>query len=104
MANNQLKAFERMLTGDAKKTVKAMRAELDELKKKAPPKYPVIHALADASQPTDMPVLVRGNPATPGPKVPRRFLTRPGRRSRRRSGRGAAGSSWPGPSPAPTTR
>ena len=49
VANNQLKAFERMLTGDAKKTVKAMQAELDELKKKAPPKYPVIHALADAS-------------------------------------------------------
>jgi hypothetical protein len=71
---NQLKAFERMLTGDAKTTVKAMRAEVDELKKKAPPKYPVIHTLADAT-PTDMPVLVRGNPATPGAKVPRRFLT-----------------------------
>ncbi len=70
---NQLKAFERMLEGDAKKTVKAMRAEVDELKKKAPPKYPVIHTLADAT-PTDMPVLVRGNPATPGAKVPRRFL------------------------------
>ena len=75
VTKDQLKAFERMLPGDAKKTVKAMRAELDELKKKAPPKYPVIHALADASQPTDMPVLVRGNPATPGAKVPRRFLT-----------------------------
>ena len=75
MANDQLKSFERMLQGDAKTTVKAMRAELDELKKKAPPKYPVIHALADASTPTDMPVLARGNPATPGPKVSRRFLT-----------------------------
>jgi mono/diheme cytochrome c family protein len=75
LANNQLKAFERTLTGDAKKTVKAMRAEVDELTKKAPPKYPVIHALADASTPTDMPVLVRGNPATPGAKVPRHFLT-----------------------------
>jgi mono/diheme cytochrome c family protein len=75
VANNQLKAFERMLTGDAKTKVKAMRAEVDELKKKAPPKYPVIHALADASTPTDMPVLVRGNAAAPGAKVPRRFLT-----------------------------
>jgi hypothetical protein len=75
VANNELKAFERMLTGDAKKTAKAMRAEVEELKKKAPPKYPVIHALADSSTPTDMPVLVRGNAATPGAKVPRRFLS-----------------------------
>ncbi len=75
VTKDQLKAFERMLAGDAKKTVKAMRAELDELKKKAPPKYPVIHALTDAARPTDMPVLPRGNPATPGAKVPRRFLT-----------------------------
>jgi mono/diheme cytochrome c family protein len=75
VATSELKAFERMLTGDAKKTVKAMRAELDELKKKAPPKYPVIHALAEASTATDMPVLVRGNPASAGAKVPRRFLS-----------------------------
>jgi mono/diheme cytochrome c family protein len=59
----------------AKAKVKALRAELAQLKKKAPPQYPVIHALTDASRPTDMPVLVRGNPATPGAKVPRRFLT-----------------------------
>ncbi len=45
------------------------------MKKKAPPKYPVIHSLVDASRATDMPVLVRGNAATPGAKVPRRFLT-----------------------------
>ncbi len=71
---SQLKAFERKLTGDAKKTVKAMRAELDDLNRKAPPKYPVIHALSDAPTPTDMPVLARGNPSTPGAKVPRHFL------------------------------
>ncbi len=59
----------------AKAKLKALRSELAELKKKALPKYPVIHALTDASRPTDMPVLVRGNPATPGAKVPRRFLT-----------------------------
>ncbi len=59
----------------AKAKAKALWAELAELKKKAPPKYPVIHTLTDASRPTDMPVLARGNPATPGAKVPRRFLT-----------------------------
>ena len=74
VANNQLKSFERMLTGDAKKTAKAMRAEVDELKKKAPARYAVIHALADSQTPTDMPVLTRGNPSTPGAKVPRHSL------------------------------
>ncbi len=72
---NQLRAFEKKLSGDAKAKVEAMRAELDRLKKSAPEKYPVIHALADASQPKEMPVLARGNPSTPGAKVPRRFLT-----------------------------
>ncbi|HZW33494.1 MAG TPA: DUF1553 domain-containing protein [Isosphaeraceae bacterium] len=75
VATDQLKAFERTLTGESQAKVKALRAELEVLKKKAPPKYPVIHTLVDASRPTDMPVLVRGNEKTPGAKVPRRFLT-----------------------------
>jgi hypothetical protein len=73
--NDQLKQLERTLAGEAKVKVKALRIALDELKKKAPPKYPVIHSLVDAAKPTDMPVLIRGNEKTPGPKVPRRFLT-----------------------------
>ena len=72
---NELKAFERMLPAESKAKLKALRVALEDQKKKAPPKYPVIHSLVDASQPTDMPVLVRGNAATPGAKVPRRFLT-----------------------------
>ncbi len=74
VAGGQLKAFERMLTGEAKRSIQAMRAELDQMKKKAPAKYPVIHALADASKPVDMPILARGNPKAPGAKVPRHFL------------------------------
>jgi mono/diheme cytochrome c family protein len=73
--NDQLKRFERMLTGEAKAKVKALRAAVDNLKTTAPPKYGVIHTLADASRPTEMPVLIRGNEKTPGAKVPRRFLT-----------------------------
>jgi mono/diheme cytochrome c family protein len=72
--NNQLKQFERMLTGEPKAKVKALRAELDLLKKNAPPKYPVIHTLGEASNAMDMPVLIRGNADTPGAKVSRRFL------------------------------
>ena len=74
VAGNQLKQFERMLPAEAKEKVKALRAELERLKKNAPPKYPVIHTLGEAAQPTDMPVLIRGNADTPGAKVPRRFL------------------------------
>ena len=74
VAGNQLKQFERMLTGEAKEKVKALRAEQERLKKSSPPKYPVIHTMGEAAQPTDMPVLIRGNADTPGAKVPRRFL------------------------------
>jgi mono/diheme cytochrome c family protein len=72
--NNQLKQFERMLTGESKAKVKSLRDEVELLKKNAPPKYPVIHTLGEASHPTDVPVLIRGNEDTPGAKVPRRFL------------------------------
>ena len=64
-----------MLPEDARAKVKALRADLDRVKKVAPAKYPVIHTLADASRPTDMPVFIRGNADTPGPKVGRGFLS-----------------------------
>jgi mono/diheme cytochrome c family protein len=75
VTGNQLKQIERMLPPESKAKVKALRAELDQLKKDAPPKYPVIHALTESSRPTDMPVLIRGNADTPGPNVGRRFLS-----------------------------
>ncbi len=67
----------------------------------SPPKYPVIHALAEAAQ--------AGRHAGPGPRQsgharrqgPAAVPDRPGRRLRRDSSRAAAGSSWPMPSPAP---
>src|SRR4029077_11746986 len=74
VSDDQLKQFERMLPAEVRTKVKALRAELDGLNKKPPAKYPVIHPLADAPQAIDTPVLVRGNPETPGAKVPRRFL------------------------------
>jgi cytochrome c553 len=74
VAKDQLKQFEHKLPEESKTKLMALRAELDGLKKIAPVRYPVIHALADSAHPTDMPVLVRGNPDTPAAKVPRRFL------------------------------
>jgi mono/diheme cytochrome c family protein len=72
---DQLKKAERVLPADAKRKLAGLKAELESLKKKAPAKYPVVHTLAEGSRPTDMAVLVRGNPDTPGAKVPRRFLS-----------------------------
>jgi mono/diheme cytochrome c family protein len=74
VSNDQLKQFEKSLPAESLKKIASLRAEAARLKKAAPPKYPVIHTLADASSPTNMPVLVRGNPDAPGAKVARRFL------------------------------
>jgi mono/diheme cytochrome c family protein len=71
---DQLRQVERALPAEAKTKLKALRADLDRLNKVAPPKYAVIHALREASHPSDLPVLIRGNAETPGQKVPRRFL------------------------------
>jgi mono/diheme cytochrome c family protein len=73
--NDQLKRVERLLPAQPRKKLAELKSELDNLKKKAPAKYPVIHTLAEATRPIEMPVLVRGNPDTPGAKVPRRFLS-----------------------------
>jgi len=51
----------------------ARRSELEELRKQAPPMYPVAHVIVDA-QPADMKVFLRGNPANEGEIAPRRFL------------------------------
>ena len=74
VSGNQLKQIERILPTEARAKVKALRVEMERLKQNAPAKYPVIHALSEASRPTEMPVLIRGNAETPGAKVPRRFL------------------------------
>ncbi len=60
-------------TPDGKKQLAAMQAELEKLKKSAPPPPPMAHALAEGT-PADMHINVRGNPAQPGDLAPRRFL------------------------------
>ncbi len=75
VSGNQLKQVESKLPDAAKKKLTGLRTELAALKKRAPPPFPVIHTLGEASRPSDAPVLIRGNPSTPGVKVPRHFLT-----------------------------
>ena len=66
---------EKHLPDDAKARLKAKRAELTRLKADAPPMYPVVHSLTEGPSPANMKVFLRGNPATPGPDAPRRFLS-----------------------------
>ena len=66
---------EKHLAAEVTADLKARRAELDKLKKDAPAKYPVFHSLTEGPKPADMKVFLRGNPATPGPDAPRRFLS-----------------------------
>jgi mono/diheme cytochrome c family protein len=66
---------EKHLAADVKAALKAKRAELETIKKEAPAKYPVYHALAEGPKPANMKVFLRGNPATPGVEAPRRALS-----------------------------
>ena len=72
LAKDQVEAH---LAAGPKDALKAKRAELETLKKDAPPMYAVVHSLAEGKGPASMKVFLRGNPATPGPEAPRRFLT-----------------------------
>jgi mono/diheme cytochrome c family protein len=67
--------FERLLSSESKAALKGKRADLEKLKRDAPAKYPVVHALAEGAKPSDMRVFLRGNPATPGPEAKRGFLS-----------------------------
>jgi hypothetical protein len=60
-------------TPDGKQRIKELQAELDKLKKSAPPAPPMAHGLTDTTA-TDLHVYVRGNPAQQGELAPRRFL------------------------------
>jgi hypothetical protein len=71
----RVKEIDRFLTGEWKRHLEAMRAELDRLKKSSPPAYPFLHGVAEHEEPIDLPLNVRGNPEDLGPVVPRQFLT-----------------------------
>ncbi len=67
--------IEKELPAGPRARLAEFRAQKDRLQKACPPKYAVVHTLKDREKPVDSPVLIRGNPATPGPKVSRHFLT-----------------------------
>jgi hypothetical protein len=54
--------------------LKALQKKVDEWKVSSPAAPPRAMILEDLPQPREPHVLVRGNPSTPGPQVPRQFL------------------------------
>jgi mono/diheme cytochrome c family protein len=67
--------IEQLMPAESKSQLTSMRAELDQMKKKLPPKYPVTHSLTESASVTNMKVHIRGNPDTLGNEAPRRFLS-----------------------------
>ncbi|MBS0266002.1 MAG: PSD1 domain-containing protein [Planctomycetes bacterium] len=63
----------RELTEAERTQVAAVTSQIAELKKSAPPMYPVAHALGDSGA-GDMHLAIRGNLRNNGPIAPRRFL------------------------------
>jgi hypothetical protein len=66
--------IEQLMPAESKSQLTSMRAELDQMKKKLPPKYPVAHSLIESASAANMKVHIRGNPETLGDEAPRRFL------------------------------
>jgi hypothetical protein len=64
---------EAVLEEESKRELAALRTQLEELKKSAPPPYETAHCLQEAGN-ADMPVALRGDLRKPGEMVPRRFL------------------------------
>jgi len=63
------------LSGEWKRHLEGLRAELAILKKTSPAPYPFLHGVAEHEEPIDLALNLRGNPERLGPKVPRQFLT-----------------------------
>jgi hypothetical protein len=63
----------RKLTDEEQQQFKDLTAEMEEIKKTQPEKYPFAHAMTDTGS-ADMHLAIRGNLRRPGPVAPRRFL------------------------------
>jgi mono/diheme cytochrome c family protein len=66
--------LERQLSGDRRKLVDDLRADLEATKKAMPPKFAYVHGIRDLETPVNLKVSVRGSPYKLGAEVPRRFL------------------------------
>src|SRR5262249_38035557 len=67
--------FPRLLDRAARNELQALQQKVDRLKATSPAAPARAMALVDAPQPVTPHVFLRGNPANPGPEVPRQFLS-----------------------------
>lgn len=69
----ELPSIEKMLSPELRESLAAKRDEVEKLRRESPAKYPIAHVIAEA-KPSDLKVMIRGNPANQGEVAPRRFL------------------------------
>lgn len=69
----EIPEIEKLLPPELSASVVSMREGLEKLRRESPPKYPIAHAIAEG-KPSDLQVMIRGNPANKGETAPRRFL------------------------------
>ena len=67
--------LERQLSAERRSYIDALRADMEELKKKLPAHFPYVHGVIDATKPADLPLAKRGSPFNLGDPVPRHFLS-----------------------------
>lgn len=69
----EIPEIEKQLPPELSASIASMREGLEKLRRESPPKYPIAHAIAEG-KPSDLQVMIRGNPANKGETAPRRFL------------------------------
>jgi hypothetical protein len=67
--------LESRIGSEAQTQMAAVRADIEEARKKLEPAYPFIHGVKDVEKPVDLPLAIRGNPENLGAEVPRHYLS-----------------------------
>jgi hypothetical protein len=68
-------ALERQLSAERRAYIKALRDDIDKMRKEMPKEYPFVHGVRDEAKPVNLPLSLRGSPYSLGGIVPRGFLT-----------------------------
>jgi hypothetical protein len=67
--------LERQLSAERRVYIKALRDDIEKLRKEQPPKYAFVHGVGDVEKPANLKVSLRGSPYNLGDEAPRHFLS-----------------------------
>jgi hypothetical protein len=67
--------LESRVGAQAQAELAAVKADIEEARKKLEPAYPFLHGVEDSKVPVNLPLAIRGNPMNLGAEVPRHFLS-----------------------------